>query len=172
VEDEALRGVPVAARTMQQLDQNRDAQIYLRRSWDGLGREKSGDVGNYNARANKELKEAYALEPSISQTQDEAKKAVAASAPAPVGGAEGRRRELDALQQNARVVSGKAFYQNGSQWIDSDAQLQKAAKRQRIQFASEEYFKLLRENAEASQWMALGRNVQFTIGDTLFEVVE
>jgi hypothetical protein len=97
---------------------------------------------------------------------------VAAAAPAPTGGAEGRRRELDELQQNARVVSGKAFYQNGSQWIDSDAQQQKASNRQRIQFASEEYFKLLRENPDASQWLALGRNVQFTLRDTLYEVVE
>src|SRR4030095_6886857 len=163
VEDEALRGVPVATRTLQQLDRNRDAQIYLKRSWDGLATEKAGDVGYYNARANKGLKDAYALEPSISQTQEEAKKAVAAAAPAPMGGVEGRRRELDELQQNARVVSGKAFYQNGSQWIDSDAQQQKAANRQRIQFASEEYFKLLRENPDASQWLALGRNVQFTL---------
>ena len=80
-------------------------------------------------------------------------------------------KELNELQQNARVVNGKAFYQNGPQWIDSDAQ-QKAAKRQRIQFASEEYFKLLRENTDASQWLALGKNVQFTVGDTLIEVVE
>jgi Ca-activated chloride channel family protein len=172
VEDEALRGVPVATRTLQQLDRNRDAQIYLKRSWDGLATEKAGDVGNFNARANKGLKDAYALEPSISQTQEEAKKAVAAAAPAPMGGVEGRRRELDELQQNARVVSGKAFYQNGSQWIDSDAQQQKAANRQRIQFASEEYFKLLRENPDASQWLALGKNVQFTLRDTLYEVVE
>jgi Ca-activated chloride channel homolog len=171
VEDEARRGVPVATRTQQQLDQNREAQIYLRRSWEALGTEKAGDVGNYNARSNKELKDAYALEPSSSTTREEAKKAVAAAAPAPSGGAQVRKKELDELQQNARVVNGKAFYQNGPQWIDADAQ-QKAAKRQRIQFASEEYFKLLRENSDASQWLALGRNVQFTVGDTLIEVVD
>jgi Ca-activated chloride channel family protein len=172
VEDEARRGVPVATRTLQELDRNRDAQLYLRRSWQAIPEEKAGDIGNFNARANKGLKDAYALEPSISQTQDEAKKAVAASAPAAAGGVQGRRQELDQMQSNARVVGNKSFYQNGTQWIDSDAQKQKAAKRQRIQFASEEYFKLLRENAEASQWMALGRNVQFTMGDTLIEVVE
>ena len=172
VEDEARRGVPVATRTLQELDRNRDAQLYLRRSWQAIPEEKAGDIGNFNARANKGLKDAYALEPSISQTQDEAKKAVAASAPAAAGGVQARRQELDQMQSNARVVGNKSFYQNGTQWIDSDAQKQKAAKRQRIQFASEEYFKLLRENAEASQWMALGRNVQFTMGDTLIEVVE
>ena len=68
------------------------------------------------------------------------------------------------------MVNGQAFYQNGPQWIDSDAQ-QKAAKSQRIQVASEEYVQLLRENPDASQWLALGRNVQFTVGDTLIEVV-
>jgi Ca-activated chloride channel family protein len=172
VEDEAMRGVPLASRTMQQLDQRHDAQSYLRRSWAAIPDTKAGDVGNYNARANKGLKDALALEPSISQTQEEAKKAVANAAPAPAGGVQARMKELDELQQNARVVNGKAFYQNGSQWIDSDTQKQKAAKRQQIRFASEEYFKLLRENTDASQWLALGTNVQFTIGDTLFEVVE
>ena len=76
------------------------------------------------------------------------------------------------MQQNSRVVRGKTFYQNGAQWIDADAQQQKAAKRQQIKFASEEYFKLLTENRDAAEWLALGNNVQFTLGDTLYEVVE
>jgi hypothetical protein len=77
-------------------------------------------------------------------------------------------QEVEGLQQNARVVNGKAFYQNGQQWIDAEAQQKKAAKSRRIQFASEEYFKLLTENKDAAQWLALGPNVQFTLGRYLF----
>ena len=82
------------------------------------------------------------------------------------------RRQLDAIEQEARVVNGKSFYQNGAQWIDSTAQNAKAAKSQRIKFASAEYFDLLAKNQDAAQWLALGQNVQFTLGDTLYEVFE
>jgi hypothetical protein len=46
------------------------------------------------------------------------------------------------------------------------------AKRNRVQFASKEYFDLLTSKPEAAQWLALGRNVQFTIGAELYDVYE
>lgn len=171
VEDEAQRGVPVASRSLQQLDKRPDVQSELRRSWADLPAAKAGDVGNYNARANKGLKEAQSLA-APSSTVTESKKAVAADSVA--GGRDRGRaeRDLDSVEQNARVVKGKAFYQNGSQWLDAETQQQKAKKRQRIQFASEEYFKLLAENKDTAEWLALGRNVQFVLGDTEYEVYE
>jgi len=45
-------------------------------------------------------------------------------------------------------------------------------KRNRVKFASNEYFDLLTSKPESAQWLALGRNVQFTIGDELYEVYE
>jgi Ca-activated chloride channel family protein len=171
VEDEARRGVPVATRTLQELDRNRDAQLYLRRSYDALPAEKAGDIGTLNARANQELKNAQAPASALAQTQSESKKAVAVAKPAAPAKA-AVEKELDALQQNARIVRGKTFYQNGAQWIDTEVQQQKAAKRRQIQFASEEYFRLLAENHAAAEWLALGRNVQFTLGETLYEITE
>jgi Ca-activated chloride channel family protein len=171
VEDEARRGVPVAARTLPELDRNRDAQLYLRRSWEALPKEKAGEVGSFNARANKELKEAQAPASALSQTQSESKKAIAAAAPAAPAKA-AVENEIDAFQAKARLVRGKTFYQNGRQWIDAEAQQGKTTQRQQIKFASEAYFRLLAENLEAAPWLALGSNVQFTLGDTLYEVVE
>jgi hypothetical protein len=81
-------------------------------------------------------------------------------------------KQLDDVEQNTRVVRGKSFFQNGAQWVDADAQKAKNAKAVRVQFASDEYFKLLSSNADAAQWLALGRNVQFALGDTLYEVFE
>jgi Ca-activated chloride channel family protein len=74
-------------------------------------------------------------------------------------------------QQN-RFVGGKNFFQNGAQWIDGDQKTQSNARRVRIKFASPEYFALLDRNPNAQLWLALGRNVQFALGDAVYEVFD
>jgi hypothetical protein len=59
---------------------------------------------------------------------------------------------LSQYTQQSRFVNGRAFFQNGKQWIDSTAQ--NTAKRQRVQFNSEEYFNLLTKHPEAGPWLA------------------
>ena len=72
-----------------------------------------------------------------------------------------------------RWLNGKTFAQNGAQWNDTAIQSVKAdAKRNRVQFASKEYFDLITSKPESAQWLALGRNVQFTLGSELYEVFE
>ena len=72
--------------------------------------------------------------------------------------------------QQSKFVNGRAFYQNGSQWIDASAQ--KTTKRERIQFNSEEYFNLLTKHPEAAPWLALGQNVVLTLDDTVYEITD
>jgi hypothetical protein len=67
-------------------------------------------------------------------------------------------------------VNGRAFFQNGNQWIDSNAQ--NTTKRQRVQFNSEEYFNLLTKHPEAGPWLALGQNVVLKLDDTVYEIAE
>lgn len=175
VEDEARRGVPVTMRSLQELDRDAATRGRLEQSWKALPAAKAGADANYNARANKAFKDAAAPAEALSAVTTETSKAVAAATPAPGMAAPSApvlAKQMHQAQQAARVVNGKTFYQNGSQWTDATAQLQKAAKRQQIKFASEEYFRLLTENRDAAQWLALGRNVQFTLGDTLFEITE
>jgi hypothetical protein len=74
-------------------------------------------------------------------------------------------------QQN-RFVAGKSFYQNGAQWVDAEAQQLKDAKAVKLQFGSADYFALLGKEPRAAQWLALGRNVQFVLGGTLYEVAD
>jgi hypothetical protein len=85
-------------------------------------------------------------------------------------------RDRDGALQNAaqqvRVVLGRAFYQHAGQWIDSRLQTSPAQKTQRIRFASEEYFSLLRRQPEAARIMALGQNVLFMQGGQAYEVTE
>ena len=42
----------------------------------------------------------------------------------------------------------------------------------RIQFGSPEYFDLIAKNSQALPWLALGQNVQFVLGNTLYDIYE
>ena len=74
--------------------------------------------------------------------------------------------------QQARVVNGRAFYQNGRTWTDATAQNNRALKQKQLRFNSEEYFELVRANAHAAPWLSLGSEVDVVIGDTLYQVRE
>ncbi len=198
VEDEARRGVPVAARSFQMLDQNAEAQSFYRKSWGDLSGKKDGYDGALNGRGNLSLKSADAPAVALEKARSENFGGVIAGNAAPgdvsavgagaaggpggyVGKSAARLRgtagevqsKLGNIEQETRWVNGKAFTQNGADWSDTDVQSVKAdAKRNRVQFASKEYFDLLTSKPEAAQWLALGRNVRFTIGTELYEVYE
>jgi len=72
--------------------------------------------------------------------------------------------------QQARVVKGRAFYQNGSTWTDAQAASKNDWKRRQVAFNSDEYFALLQEHPEAAAWLALGNEVDLVLGDTLVSV--
>lgn len=74
--------------------------------------------------------------------------------------------------EQSRFMLGKTFFQNEGQWIDADLQKADNAKRVRVQFGSREYFDLLRKHTQASSWLALGKNVQFVVDGTIYEVYE
>jgi Ca-activated chloride channel family protein len=72
--------------------------------------------------------------------------------------------------QQARVVNGRAFYQNQNVWNDSTAQAKKDIKAVNVQFNSDAYFALLKDHPEAAAWLSLGDNVDVVIEDTLYQV--
>lgn len=76
------------------------------------------------------------------------------------------------LTQQVRNIQGRAIYQSGKYWIDSELQNQKPKTQKRIQFNSDEYFKLLKEKPETSQFLALGQNVRFYYDRTFYEIYE
>ncbi len=71
-------------------------------------------------------------------------------------------------------IQGRAVYQNGNEWVDANVALndQKGLKTNRIKFNSEQYFKLLKEQPESLEFLALGRNVRFVLNETVYEVFE
>ena len=74
--------------------------------------------------------------------------------------------------QQVRNIQGRAFYQSGEFWIDSDLQKQKPLQTIRIKFGSEDYFELLDDQRETSQYMALGQNVRFVHDQVFYEIYD
>lgn len=216
LEDEARRGVPVAARTLRELEADGRAReaakaVYdmtvaesktpqlragdlavansaniqslkrgenLQQAGQELGLDKGGSFGVANqpiavtggaggiaAPAASQPNATLSLIPSnngsLTLRDGEAKDANAQS--------EGYRSNSNYAQQ-ARVVKGRAFYQNGNTWTDSLASQKQNLKKREIKFNSEEYFQLLAEKPEAAQWLALGNEVDLVLGDTLVSI--
>jgi len=76
------------------------------------------------------------------------------------------------LTQQIRNIQGRAVYQSGKFWVDSELQNQKVKNEKRIQFNSDEYFKLLSDKPETAQFLALGQNVRFYYNNTFYEIYE
>jgi Ca-activated chloride channel family protein len=198
VEDEARRGIPLAAQSFGRLSQDDRLRRQLGQSWSDYAADKDGYVGTLNARSNSYFKQAERPAETQLQALSEAKVAAAAKAAAPVtapGAMAGRGgsvtlnsggiavtgtgqiadnvKQLDAVEQQARWVNGKAFTQNGATWNDTAVQKAKSdARRNRVQFGSKEYFDLLTQEPESAQWLALGNNVTFALRDQIYEVYE
>jgi Ca-activated chloride channel family protein len=76
------------------------------------------------------------------------------------------------LTQQVKNVQGRAVYQSGKFWVDSELQKRKSKNEKRIQFNSDEYFTLLNDKPETAQFLALGQNVRFYYDDTFYEIFE
>jgi len=76
------------------------------------------------------------------------------------------------LTKQVRNVSGRAFYQQDKYWIDSELQKREVKNLQKIQFNSDEYFKLLSKEPQTAQYLAIGQNVKFYYKNVFYEVYE
>jgi Ca-activated chloride channel family protein len=72
--------------------------------------------------------------------------------------------------QQAKVINGRSFYQNGGAWTDSTIQSNSNLKHKEIKLGSDEYFQLMKDHPEISTWFALGNQVDVVIGDTMYSV--
>ncbi|MDD2708077.1 MAG: VIT domain-containing protein [Verrucomicrobiae bacterium] len=165
-EDEGRRNVPLARQSLRSFAEDHDAKkesSNLRRDFAAA---KFGEPALASARSSIHLNQANTVEESLSFANAEAQRNLAASAPA-----ETASRIAQYTQQN-RFVNGRAFYQNGSQWVDSKTQAGQFKQRVQVAFASPEYFALAEKRPETRSWLALGRNVQFVLDNTLFEVTD
>ncbi len=200
VEDEAKRNVAMDRRVLPQLRTDLEARSQAAASYDSFKKLKEGDVAVGGAQLARELKAAEQSGVSQSLANQSVVRSYGGAAPAappmsavPSSGprptvtkatpgasgtlyrakaeSEAAERVAQYAQQN-QFVGGKSFYQNGAKWVDAEAQQLKDAKVVKLQFGSTEYFALLTKQPKAAQWLALGRNVQFVMDGTLYEVAE
>ncbi|MBN1524363.1 MAG: VWA domain-containing protein [Spirochaetales bacterium] len=80
-----------------------------------------------------------------------------------------QEQKMKNMVQNA---GGRAFYNAGDKWIDSQVQDKPDRKIKRIQFASKEYFELINNEPATNKYLALGRNIQFVHNEILFDIYE
>jgi Ca-activated chloride channel homolog len=166
VEDEDRRRVPMTERSMQSMSADSAARAEVSKAWGGFKEKKDGEDAVANARSQNAFKFAEQSAASIYSGAAESLRGFAVTAPA-------ARAESDRLMQytqQSKFVNGRAFFQNGKQWVDTNAQ--NVSKRERVQFNSEAYFDLLKKHPEAAPWMALGQNVLLALDDTIYEITE
>jgi len=166
VEDEERRNVPAAARSLQGMRTDTAARDSVAKAWTGFKDKKEGDDGVANARSQNFFKYAEQAGASIAQGASESSRGLVAAAPA----ARAESERITHYTQQSKFVNGRNFFQNGKQWVDSNAQ--NATKRQRVEFNSDDYFNLLKKHPEAASWMALGPNVLLALDDTVYEITD
>jgi Ca-activated chloride channel family protein len=166
VEDEDRRQVPMADRSMQSMSADTPARAEVSKAWDGFKEKKDGADAVANARSQNAFKFAEQSGTSIDYGAAESLRGFALNVPS----APAESDRLTQYTRQSKFVNGRAFFQNGKQWIDGNAQ--NVTKRQRVQFNSEAYFDLLKQHPEAAPWMALGQNVLLALDDTVYEITE
>lgn len=184
VEDEMRRGVPVPMQTHSRLGSSSGTRAELDMLYRRSNTEKAGAEAIVSAREAGRLKSASAAPSASAHAADEAYGLIdgpaagsAAGGAGPAASASPRsdRPGLDAkssdARQQVRVVNRRAFFQNGSQWIDSRIQANAAAPRVQVQVGSAAYFDLLKKHPESNAWLSLGPNVQVMLGSTIYELM-
>ncbi len=166
VEDEDKRGLPIAHRSLQEMNGDAVARRDLAKAWSGFKEKRSGDDGIANARSQNAFKFAQQAPASIAAGVAESNRGLLAAAP----NESINSARVAQYTQQSKFVNGRAFYRNGKEWIDANAQ--GLTKRQRVQFNSEDYFALLSKYPEAAPWLALGQNVQVALGGTVYEIAD
>ncbi|MCX8156429.1 MAG: VIT and VWA domain-containing protein [Verrucomicrobiae bacterium] len=180
VEDEQRRNVAATQQTMRWLAEDRSAQRELSRAYEEGRRQRAGDLAVAGAQASAALKQAEQAQDAMLYSG----RAVMRAAPVAPGGAGGGmvrgqpaspEQAAQAAQQFAattRHVGGRTFYQNGTQWVDAEAQKFKDQKPIAIVFGSPEYFELLRKHPQAAAWFSLGTSLQVVLEGRLYEIME
>ncbi len=192
LEDEKQRGVPAASLSLRELEENEPARRAAGRVYSTFNRAQDGDAAVAGARSFYSLKSAQSAADAIAQGNVETLRAEPMAAtpsqllagagsaggsgvPALTVGTIHAPATIAAAREYAgqgRFLNGRAFYQNGATWIDSEIQKMPNAKRIHVQFGSPEYFELLKQHSKALAWLSLGRNVQFVLGESVYEVIE
>jgi len=169
LEDEAKKNVPTERRLLGKLEGDRAARDVAATAYKDL-KEQTGSAAVGGAESQNYARRAMQATDALRSANEYALAAPkAASAPVTVREAAGRVEQF--AQLGSGYVNGRAFFQNGTQWVDSTLQNRKdEAAAKRVQFNSSEYFALLKEHPEAAAWLALGSDVSLNLAGKEYQV--
>lgn len=197
VEDEGRRGLADHSRTFRPATPEWHRELAA--GYDGFTRHRSGQLAVGGARFLYELKSAEATAGAIDSGAAEALQSLARAsgatplrmqagepyAPGPAsmsgqntlpnaafGAGVGTDPAAQPYAQPSRYIQGRAFYFNGTCWIDAEVQKASPSRRVRLTFGSEPYFELLRKHPEALPWLAVGSNLHILLNGTIYEITD
>jgi Ca-activated chloride channel family protein len=164
LEDERVRNVPVAMRTMREMEADRLVAADVARQYEAR-EQAAGPQAVNDSLTLQRMKMGY----NEAQVQTGAA-GMTKQAPAtlPVGST--GYKVAQNYGQQVRVLKGRAFYQNGSTWTDAQVQTKKDLNRREVAFNGDDYFALLRAHPDAAPWLSLGNEVDVVIGETLYVI--
>ncbi len=174
LEDEARRGVPQELRTFRELEGDRDILGGSRDKMDSVRAESKAPAARTGATAVDNAMRVQSLEQAWNESQAVQAEGLAKMLPAsPASGPVGYRDEQTRnYASQVRILNGRSFFQNGAIWTDSTAQGQKSLKQEKVRFASDAWFALIRRSAAVANWLSLGANVDVVVDGVLYQVRE
>jgi Ca-activated chloride channel family protein len=176
IEDETRRNVPLSMQSMPQLNTDSAAHQVVVQNWSDFKDQRGGGQALAGARYGSTLRLADSPGVAAASGAIEGNRALGLTAmpPQPMSAPSADSRERVAqYTQQTRFVNGRNFFQNqDQQWIDPGVQDLAKAKRVRVQFNSSDYFALAARESRTLPWLALGRNVQFVLDGTVYEIYE
>ncbi len=165
LEDEERRNVPQARRTVQSAGDEawmQTSREMLRQVYE----EKSGEAAVGAAQSLDALKNATGGSALAKANRhfERGQRSAAAPADGPV--------QQALASQTVRTIANRTFYQNGAQWIDTEAQRLPDREAVRVRFNTEAWFELLKLDPLAPQWLSAGRNMRLVVAGKLYEIYE
>jgi Ca-activated chloride channel family protein len=186
MEDERGRNVAEANQVMRDMGRDQQAQRESANAYASFRGDISGSSAVDMSKASSAMKRSLHATDAMQEVNADAAAAmnvpVSAAISAPAMGMGGTsyntiapastdaKTRVVQYTQHAKYIAGRAFFQNGNQWIDSNVSAQNSANSTRIAFGSDDYFALLDKHPEARPWLALGQNVKLLLGASVYEI--
>jgi hypothetical protein len=169
MEDEAARGVPLHAQSLPAAAAMPKLREELGQQYNSYLNSKSGELAVDAAANNQLLRQAQNAEPIANYRYYNAP-VLAGRAGSYGVPSQAAAAPIAIEQQATRFADGRAFYQNGSQWIDNQIQKLNNAATNRIQFNSDAYFAFAAKNPSLNSILSLGSNIQFVHNGQIIEI--
>lgn len=180
MEDEKTRNVTMDNQVMRDLSKDTDAKKQADAVFKGFKSEDYGEAAVAAGRAQNHMRSADQPADALAESNKETARALSVPATAFAASPSNTPQQLSKnvnerlmqYTQQTRYLAGRAFYQNGNQWIDSNVSTQNAVKNIRLKFGSPEYFEFMSKHPEARPYLSLGQNVKLALSDAVYDIYD